>query len=73
MKFKLFLSAMLALAVSSSAIASSPLGQLFGQDVDHRGTQCTMQEKVKTESSSSRSNGDSDRDSGRAADARAAT
>jgi hypothetical protein len=73
MKSKLILSATLALMVSSSAMASSKVGQTLGADVDHRGTQCVLQQKAQAESNVSHgSAADSDGDKGRSARARSA-
>ncbi len=73
MKFKMILSATLALTVSSTAIASSKVGQVYGEDVDHLGTQCVRQEKAQSESKSGHNSGDSDSDQGRAANGRSAS
>ncbi|MFL5813577.1 MAG: hypothetical protein ACJ763_08365 [Bdellovibrionia bacterium] len=72
MKSKLILSATLALMVSSSAMASSKVGQTLGADVDHRGTQCVLQQKAQAESNSSRGSADTDGDKGRSAHGRSA-
>jgi hypothetical protein len=64
MKFKMIISAAVALTVSSAAMASqdSGLGERRGRNVDYRGTQCERQEKPQADSS--RDEGfDSDRSS----------
>jgi len=73
MKFKWIMSAALALTVSSPAMAFPQVGQTFGEEVDHLGTQCVLQEKAQVESKVSRGSDDSDRDSGRAATGRSAS
>lgn len=65
MKFKWILSATLALTVSSTAMASSGLGQELGRINNPIASQCTLVDKPQAESKSDRSKDDSDRDSGR--------